>query len=99
MGINSACRMALHARHRHQLPDPVGGGSGAPPAGCTFFNFTASHDGIGMRPIKVSCPRQKRPSCSMQAAGGKINWRAMPDGSQQPYELNITYYSPPQASR
>jgi len=22
-----------------------------PPAGCTFFNFTASHDGVGVRPF------------------------------------------------
>ncbi len=25
--------------------------------------------------------------------GGKVNWREKPDGSQSPYELNITYFS------
>ena len=66
-----------------------------PPAGCTFFNFTASHDGIGMRPIEGILPEAEKTKLvqHVQAAGGKINWRAMPDGSQQPYELNITYYS------
>ena len=66
-----------------------------PPPGCTFFNFTASHDGIGMRPIEGILPEDEKAKLvqHVEAAGGKINWRQMPDGSQQPYELNITYYS------
>lgn len=66
-----------------------------PPAGCTFFNFTASHDGVGVRPIEGLLPEKEKNKLiqHVQDAGGKINWRAMPDGSKQPYELNITYYS------
>ena len=66
-----------------------------PPEGCTFFNFTASHDGVGVRPIEGLLPEEEKNKLieHVEAAGGKINWRAMPDGTQQPYELNITYYS------
>lgn len=66
-----------------------------PPEGCTFFNFTASHDGVGVRPIEGLLPEDEKGKLvkHVEQAGGKINWRAMPDGSKQPYELNITYYS------
>ena len=30
-----------------------------PPTGCTFFNFTASHDGIGVRPIEGLLPKSE----------------------------------------
>ena len=67
----------------------------SPPPGCTFFNFTASHDGIGVRPIEGILPETEKAKLvqHVEAAGGTINWRTMPDGAQQPYELNITYYS------
>jgi sucrose phosphorylase len=66
-----------------------------PPPGCTFFNFTASHDGVGVRPIEGILPTPERDKLidHVQAAGGRVNWRSMPDGTKQPYELNITYYS------
>lgn len=66
-----------------------------PPEGCTFFNFTASHDGIGVRPIEGILPDREKDKLiqHVEKAGGKINWRTMPDGSQSPYELNITYFS------
>ena len=66
-----------------------------PPTGCTFFNFTASHDGIGVRPIEGLLPKSEtdRLIQHVERAGGKISWRGMPDGSKQPYELNITYFS------
>lgn len=66
-----------------------------PPAGCTFFNFTASHDGIGMRPTEGLLPQEEKDKLiqHVQDAGAKINWRTLPDGSKSPYELNITYYS------
>ena len=66
-----------------------------PPEGCTFFNFTASHDGVGVRPVEGILPTPERDKLieHVESAGGRVNWRAMPDGSKQPYELNITYYS------
>ena len=66
-----------------------------PPEGCTFFNFTASHDGVGVRAVEGILPNQERDKLvrHVESAGGRVSWRSMPDGSKQPYELNVTYYS------
>ena len=63
------------------------------PEDCTFFNFTASHDGIGIRPLhgRVSDDELTWLVEQMKSRGGKINYRSNPDGSTSPYELNITY--------
>lgn len=67
----------------------------APPAGCTFFNFTASHDGIGVRPLEGLVPIEEVRELAeeIRALGGKVNERSQPDGSTTPYELNATYFS------
>ena len=45
-------------------------------------------------PLRGSYPAEKdRLIEHVESAGGKINWRALPDGGRAPYELNITYYS------
>lgn len=64
-----------------------------PPPGCTFFNFTASHDGIGVRPLEGLVPDDRFAKVieAVRARGGLINTRRRPDGSDAPYELNITY--------
>ncbi|QDU90199.1 Sucrose phosphorylase [Pirellulimonas nuda] len=64
-----------------------------PPPGCTFFNFTASHDGVGVRPLEglVSDARLASLVDAMRARGGLVNTRRRPDGSDAPYELNISY--------
>ncbi len=66
-----------------------------PPEGCTFFNFTASHDGVGLRPAEGLLPEAEIAALirHVEGAGGRISRRAMPDGSERPYELNVTYYS------
>ncbi len=66
----------------------------APPPGCTFFNFTASHDGVGVRPLE-GLVSQERFDLLLQATlarGGKVSTRRMSDGTDAPYELNITYF-------
>ncbi|WP_089725469.1 sugar phosphorylase [Candidatus Thiosymbion oneisti] len=65
-----------------------------PPPGCTFFNFTASHDGIGLRPLEGLLPDAGFDALveRMQQKGGQVSWRENPDGSRTPYELNITYF-------
>ena len=64
------------------------------PAGCTFLNFTASHDGIGLRPLEGLIPRQELDALlsAMRERGGYISTKANSDGSQSPYELNISYF-------
>jgi glycosidase len=64
-----------------------------PPAGCTFLNFTASHDGIGVRPLQglVPAAELERLVQHVIARGGFVSNKKNPDGSESPYELNITY--------
>ncbi len=65
-----------------------------PPAGCTFFNFTASHDGIGLRPVSGLIPDNDVLWMveEVKKRKGKVGMRSMPDGSEKPYEMNITYF-------
>ncbi|MBN2303887.1 MAG: sugar phosphorylase, partial [Anaerolineae bacterium] len=59
-----------------------------------FFNFTASHDGIGVRPVEgILTPEQVEVLCQrVKAHGGDVSYKANPDGSRSPYELNISYF-------
>ncbi|WP_193176463.1 sugar phosphorylase [Oricola nitratireducens] len=67
-----------------------------PPAqlGCAYLNFTASHDGIGMRPAEGLLDEEElgRVIDTVQRFGGLVSMRSMPDGTQKPYELNIAFY-------
>ncbi len=64
------------------------------PPGTTFFNFTASHDGIGVRPAEglLTAEEVQRLVESTLAHGGQVSYKANADGSRSPYELNITWY-------
>ncbi|MBL0712248.1 MAG: hypothetical protein JJV98_00990 [Desulfosarcina sp.] len=60
----------------------------------TFFNFSASHDGIGVRPLEGILPPEAVDTTlveTVRANGGQVSYKNNPDGSQSPYELNITY--------
>ena len=59
-----------------------------------FFNFTASHDGIGVRPVEGILPDRDVAMLveRAKAHGGAVSYKANPDGSQSPYELNINYF-------
>jgi sucrose phosphorylase len=59
----------------------------------TFFNFTASHDGIGVRPLEGILPEEEILKLADMAAahGAGASMKRNPDGSDSPYELNITY--------
>lgn len=67
-----------------------------PPAqlGCTYFNFTASHDGIGMRPAEGLLSDEEIDSVIATAKrfGGLASMRKMPDGSVRTYEINIALF-------
>ncbi len=64
------------------------------PKTCTFFNFTASHDGIGMRPLQGIVPDDEisKLAAHVKALGGHVSSKTNSDGSESPYELNITYF-------
>jgi glucosylglycerate phosphorylase len=59
----------------------------------TFFNFTASHDGIGVRPLEGILARDEIEYLIdiVTANGGDVSYKKDPDGADSPYELNITY--------
>ncbi|MDO6476901.1 sugar phosphorylase [Alteromonas sp. 1_MG-2023] len=67
-----------------------------PPAqnGTTYFNFIASHDGIGLRPAEGLLDDEEISTLvhTMQNFGGKVSWRASDHGQQKPYEINITLF-------
>jgi sucrose phosphorylase len=66
-----------------------------PPEGCTFLNFTASHDGIGVRPVEGILPEREVEDLitSMHRLGGFVTTKSNPDGSESPYEINIALFS------
>jgi len=66
-----------------------------PGTGMTYFNFTASHDGVGVRPLEGLAPPERLDGlvAAVEARGGQVSRRANPDGSKTPYELNCTYFS------
>lgn len=66
----------------------------APSDQTTFFNFMASHDGIGLRPLEGILAPDAVAALAERAQrhGGFVNYRSNPDGSQTPYELNIVYF-------
>ncbi len=59
----------------------------------TFFNFTASHDGIGVRPLEGILAQDdiEKLIGMVEENGGAVSYKKNPDGSDSPYELNITY--------
>ena len=65
-----------------------------PPPGCTYFNFTASHDGIGVRPLEGLLPAEELRQLldDMRAKGAYVSTRRHVDGRNVPYEINITYF-------
>ena len=64
------------------------------PAGCAVLNFTASHDGIGVRPLQGLFPDEEIRTLveRVRALGAQVSTRRNSDGSDSPYELNITYF-------
>lgn len=59
----------------------------------TYFNFLASHDGVGMRPVEGILSEEEKQAVvdRVLSRGGKINYRTLSDGTESPYELNIAY--------
>ncbi|MEJ2101843.1 MAG: alpha-amylase family glycosyl hydrolase [Desulfobacterales bacterium] len=59
----------------------------------TFFNFTASHDGIGVRPLEgILDPVEL--DCifdTVKAIVGQVYYKNNPEGSESPYELIFSF--------
>ncbi len=67
-----------------------------PPAqhGTAYFNFIASHDGIGLRPAEGLLDDDELSAMveTISKFGGKISWRALDNGENRPYEMNISLF-------
>ncbi|MCG7629896.1 alpha-amylase family glycosyl hydrolase [Epibacterium sp. MM17-32] len=64
------------------------------PLGCAYLNFTASHDGIGMRPAEGVLPQQEIDGmiACVRESGGLVSMRSLPGGGEAPYEVNCTFF-------
>jgi sucrose phosphorylase len=65
-----------------------------PQDGTMYFNFIASHDGIGLRPAEGLLSETEIDNLvqTVQNFGGKISWRTSDTGEQKAYEMNISLY-------
>ena len=69
-------------------------GLSSPSDSTTFFNFLASHDGIGVRPAEgILSPAEVQGLVERTLAhGGYVSYKTNSDGTQSVYELNISYF-------
>jgi len=88
--------LVLHAFHTGsaEVLSHWAGSLGLPSNKVTFFNFLASHDGIGLNPLRGILPETEIEILvrRAQSHGGLVSYKTDVDGSQRPYELNISYF-------
>ncbi len=65
------------------------------PETTTLFNFTASHDGVGLRALEglMNEQRIKELLINCEKRGGLVSHRRLSNGEDKPYELNISWWS------
>ena len=67
-----------------------------PPAvlGTTYFNFLASHDGVGLRPVEGLLSSGELDSMvdCLQSNGALLSWRETAEGDRRIYEVNVSLY-------
>jgi sucrose phosphorylase len=61
----------------------------------TFFNFLDSHDGIGIMAVKNILSEEDIDRIIKKATdhGGFVSYKTGEDGTEEPYEINITWFS------
>ena len=60
-----------------------------------FFNVLATHDGLGVVPVKAILTDREITDIAdnIKERGGFISYKILGNGSKEPYEMNTTYYS------
>ncbi|MGM0640675.1 MAG: sugar phosphorylase [Thermotogota bacterium] len=60
----------------------------------TFFNFLASHDGIGLMPIKDILSEKEINNLikKVEKNNGNVSYKTNSDGTKSAYEMNINYF-------
>ncbi|NDL64461.1 alpha-amylase family glycosyl hydrolase [Acerihabitans arboris] len=59
----------------------------------TYFNFLASHDGVGMNPLRGILPEVEINSLvrDLESEGALVSYKQNTDGTTSPYEINVTF--------
>jgi len=59
-----------------------------------FFNFTASHDGVGLNPVASILSKEEIKVIinSAKHNNGNISYKTNEDGTESPYEINCNYF-------
>ncbi|NIH43753.1 sugar phosphorylase [Enterobacter asburiae] len=87
--------LVLHAVHCQDVKALCqwAGSLALPSTKTTWFNFLASHDGIGLNPLRGILPESEILALveKLQQEGALVNWKNNPDGTRSPYEINVTY--------
>lgn len=83
---------AFHAGNATTLSEWAGT-LALPSESVTFFNFCASHDGVGLTPARGILSDAKIDAMAerAEALGGFVSYKTNSDGTQSAYELNISY--------
>lgn len=65
-----------------------------PSGQCSFINFLASHDGIGLNPARGLLSESEIDNLVKRCLqhGGQVSYANVPGGSQRAYELNVNYF-------
>ncbi len=90
--------LVLHAFHRWRR---LGADARGPPRSqhvsdtATYFNFLASHDGVGLLGARGILPDAEIDVlvAKVREHGGLVSYRDNGDGTPSPYELNVTWWS------
>jgi glycosidase len=88
--------LVLHAFQTEDARRLAGWAAGLslPSGQVTFFNFLASHDGIGLNPARGILSEDEIAMMveRTRARGGLVSYKRNVDGTQSPYELNVNYF-------
>jgi len=78
------CRVLTEWADSLEIPFPA----------ATFFNFIASHDGIGVRPAEGLLSQDEIQALADRVFehGGQVSYKTNTDGTESAYELNITLF-------
>ena len=65
------------------------------PTGSSLLNFSACHDGIGLRPLEGLMPPERLHDLlvACERRGGLVSHRRLANGKESPYEINISWWS------
>ncbi|MBU2706690.1 sugar phosphorylase [Zooshikella marina] len=95
--------MVLHALYRGNAAYLTSWAQQIPPLppGCTYLNFTASHDGIGVRPVENLLPANEVEEMidTVRRYGGFVTMKTNTDGTESPYEMNVSLFDALMGSR